>query len=323
MKARFFSPDDAMCWDDFCDRSPAATFLHSRQFLSYHGDKFLDQSIVLEDGGSWLGVVPAARHPTEHHIVLSHPGITYGGVLHNGRLYGSGMLLAFEAAAALWRTVGLKRLQYKPVPHIYQSAPAQDDLYALFRKGAVRYRCDLSSCIDLRHRLPVAKRRLRAQKKAEQADVSVTAGHEHLNAVWRVLEENLLRKHGTKPVHTVDDMRALVARFPDKIHVIAATIAGKVESGIVIFLSNAVAHAQYIASSEQGYKVNALDLIFEVAIERYRSAGKRYFDFGVSTEDQGYKLNDGLNRFKNEFGAGGVAYEFYEWNFAGDDNAVE
>ena len=37
-----------------------------------------------------------------------------------------------------------------------------------------------------------------------------------------------------------------------------------------------------------------------------------YFDFGVSTEDQGLTLNDSLYRFKASFGAGGTVYEEFE-----------
>ncbi|HTJ93777.1 MAG TPA: GNAT family N-acetyltransferase [Pararobbsia sp.] len=323
MKARFFLPNDASQWDDFCARSYGATFLHSRLFLSYHGDRFVDRSIVIEDDGNWLGVIPAAQHPAEHDVVVSHPGITYGGVLHHGQLRGAKMLSALDAAATLWHSAGFARLQYKAVPHIYQVAPAQEDLYALFRAGAIRYRCDLSSCIDLRHRLSVSDRRIRAQKKAQRAGVRVTTGNEHLDAVWRVLEENLQRRHGTKPVHTIDEITTLAVRFPDQIRVTAATLGDEVAAGVVVFLSDTVAHAQYIASSEAGNDVNALDLVFESVIEQSQLAGKRYFDFGVSTENQGHTLNEGLNRFKNEFGAGGVAYEFYEWNLKGNDHAIE
>jgi hypothetical protein len=40
--------------------------------------------------------------------------------------------------------------------------------------------------------------------------------------------------------------------------------------------------------------------------------GARYFDFGVSNEQGGQILNEGLYRFKMSFGAGGVVHEFYE-----------
>ncbi|MGJ9417713.1 GNAT family N-acetyltransferase [Massilia sp. CMS3.1] len=323
MQARFFDLDEASSWDNFCRGAHGATFLHSRAFLSYHGTRFIDRSVVIEQHGEWLGVIPAAGHAADPSTVVSHPGATYGGIVHQGRLRGTQMLHAFDSARALWASAGYERLQYKAVPHIYQAAPAQEDLYALFRAGAVRYRVDLSSCIDLRCRLPVSERRKRGKRKAQRACVQVVRGRAHLAALWLVLADNLMRNHGVAPVHTLDEISLLVDRFPEHIHVMTALVNGVVEAGIVLFLGQTVAHAQYIASSEVGYSVNALDLLFDEAIGHSSQSGKRYFDFGISTEDQGLILNDGLAQFKNEFGAGGVVHEFYELNLKGAGNASQ
>jgi len=326
MQARFFDADDADdagAWDYFCRGAHGATFLHSRAFLSYHGTRFVDRSVVIERQGEWLGLIPAAVHPADPAIVVSHPGATYGGIVHQGRLRGAHMLPALDAACALWASAGHARLQYKAVPHIYQAAPAQEDLYALFRAGAVRYRVDLSSCIDLRCRLPVSERRKRGKRRAERAGVHIVQGREHLAALWPVLADNLMRNHGATPVHTLDEITLLADRFPEHIHVMAAQVDGAVEAGIVLFLGPVVAHAQYIASSRAGHALNALDLLFDEAIGQGVRSGKRYFDFGISTEDQGRVLNDGLAQFKNEFGAGGVVHEFYELNLKGAGHASQ
>lgn len=323
MQARFFSGDEASSWDHFCRGAHGATFLHSRAFLSYHGARFIDRSVVIERHGEWLGVIPAAGHPADPSLVVSHPGASYGGIVHQGRLRGAHMLHALELARALWASAGYERLQYKAVPHIYQAAPAQEDLYALFRAGAVRYRVDLSSCIDLQYRLPVSERRIRGKRKAQRECVQVVHGREHLAALWLVLADNLMRNHGVSPVHTLDEISLLIDRFPEHIHVATALVNGAVAAGIVLFLGETVAHAQYIASSEVGYAVSALDLLFDEAIRHGSQSGKRYFDFGISTEDQGLVLNDGLAQFKNEFGAGGVVHEFYELNLKGVGNASQ
>lgn len=323
MQARFFNADDAGCWDEFCRAAHGATFLHSRAFLSYHGTRFIDRSVVIERDGQWLGIIPAAAHPGDPSTVVSHPGASYGGIVHQGRLRGAPMLQAFDSARALWACAGYERLQYKAVPHIYQAGPAQEDLYALFRAGAVRYRVDLSSCIDLRYRLPVSERRKRGKNKAQRAHVQIVHGTAQLAALWPVLVDNLIRNHGVAPVHTLDEITLLAKRFPEQIQVICALANGIVEAGIVVFLAQTVAHAQYIASSEVGYSLNALDLLFEEAIEHSSRSGKRYFDFGISTTDQGLSLNAGLAQFKNEFGAGGVIHEFYELLLKGTENASQ
>ena len=71
-------------------------------------------------------------------------------------------------------------------------------------------------------------------------------------------------------------------------------------------------HAQYIGSTEQGRELGAVDLLVDALIERARADGKRWFDFGISTTDDGRHLNEGLVRNKESYGARGVAYDWYE-----------
>lgn len=311
MQVRFFESGDAQAWDAFCDSAYNATFLHSRRFLSYHGDRFVDRSLIVEEAGRWMAVLPAAQHPALGGLVVSHPGITYGGFVHQGALRGTAMISALRLAREAYAEAGFERLAYKAVPHIYHQLPAQDDLYALFRLGAQRVRCDLSSCIDLGKRLPLSERRRRSLKKASGAGLLVRVGNTYLAALWDVLSENLVRKHGTKPTHTLPEIEELARRFPDEIRTVVACKDERVVAGVVLFDCGQTVHAQYIASSEEGYGMSALDLVFsEVIAEAGNTA--RYFDFGISTEEQGQILNDGLYRFKSEFGASGIVHEFYE-----------
>ncbi len=61
-----------------------ATFLHTRRFLAYHQDRFKDVSLLLANDKGIVGLFPAALDPAEARTVVSHPGITYGGLLHSG-----------------------------------------------------------------------------------------------------------------------------------------------------------------------------------------------------------------------------------------------
>ena len=301
----------AEAWDAFCAGAFNATMLHTRRFLCYHGDRFEDLSLLLRDGTKLLGVFPAARSLSDPTLVVSHPGATYGGLVHQAKLGGARMMFALEAIARHYAAAGYRRLHYKPVPFIYPTIPAQDDLYALFRLGARRLRCDLASCIDLGAPRAPSQRRRRGLSKALSA-VSLSSDPGHLEALWAVIAENLARKHGARPVHSVHELMLLRHRFPDQISLRVALIDGAVEAGIVLFNSINVWHAQYIAASETAYTISALDAVFDAAIRDAHQIGARYFDFGISTEQEGHLLNDGLHRFKTEFGGGGVAYEFYE-----------
>lgn len=309
---RPFSQGDAEVWDAFCRVALQTTLLHTRRFLSYHGDRFADRSLIIEDDGVCVGLFPAALSPSDTTHIVSHPGITYGGILHKGDLKGEQMLAGMEEVARYYTLLGCTKLTYKAVPTFYHRSPAQDDLYALFRLGARRTRCDISSTIDLDNRLPVSQRRKRSLKKALKSGVSVTTGNEHLASLWGVLEENLASKHGVKPVHSLAEITLLAERFPEEIRCVCGVADGLVVAGILLFITPTAFHAQYIASSELGYDVSALDAIFEHCIVEAQRCGKRWFDFGISTENSGQILNDGLYGFKSEFGGGGIVHEFYE-----------
>lgn len=313
MRVRPYIADvDDERWDRLCAESAAASFLHQRRFLSHHGDRFTDLSLVLLDGERWLGVLPAALSPADPQVVESHPGLTYGGFVHEGALRGERAIEALQLAADHYAGLGLERLRYKPLPHIYHRAPAQDDLYALFRLGGQRTRCNLSSCIDLAHPLGLSERRRRGLAKAGKAGLRHESGIEHATALWTVLEENLLDKHDSRPVHDVAQIVSLAQRFPEQIAFHVAIDGADVVAGCVVFVVGPVHHLQYIASSAAGHALSALDGLFSALIQRARAEGARHFDFGTSNEEHGRVLNEGLYRFKSEFGAGGVAYECYE-----------
>lgn len=319
LRVRPYQHDDAPRWDEFLARAYMATFLHSRRFIAYHRERFVDRSLLLFRDESLVALFPAAVSPQDGEMVVSHPGTTYGGLLHEGHLRGAAMIEALRAVSAHYRECGYKYLRYKAIPTFYQRVPAQDDLYALFRCGAVRTRCDLSSCIDLDFRLPVSTRRRRAWNKALRSGMAVSAGAEHLPAFWSVLADNLSQRHGAKPTHSLAEIQEIAALFPEEVRFAFAMLDGQVEAGVVLFCAPRVHHAQYIGSSAMGREHNLLDALFEHCIEASRRAGARYFDFGISTESEGKALNEGLNAFKTEFGGGGAVHEFYDLGLHGGE----
>jgi hypothetical protein len=315
-----YSKQDAAEWDRVIAHCPMATFLHTRRFLSYHGDRFRDASVILRDEeGRIAGLLPAAVDPRDDRRVVSHPGITFGGLLHAGNLFGERMIEAFEALMSYYRGQGITSLHYKAVPYIYHQSPSGDDLYTLFRIGARRFRCDLSCAIDLANRREPSSRRKRGLKKAISRGVKVVAGAQYVDDLWAVLEETLERKLGEKPVHSLDEIKNLQRLFPENIRFTVGLLDGEIVAGITLFSSRSVTRAQYIASNERGNDVSALDAVLEHAIEQARAEGRRYFDFGTSNRNDGQHLSASVYQFKTEFGAGGVAHEFYDIDLSSQD----
>jgi len=300
-------------WDIFVQGSINGTLLHTRRFLSYHEDRFEDCSVMVQDmDGRTVAVFPAALVPGDCDVVMSHPGATYGGLVRGDKLRGNDVLKALTQICVYYGGMKKRTLRYKALPHIYHVQPSEDDLYAMFRMGAVRYRCDLSAAIRIARRGRISERRRRGLKKAQKKGLTVSVGLEYVGKFWEVLAANLGQRHDARPVHSVDEICQLASLFPEQIELVTARLGDSVVAGVLLFYSDEVCHAQYIASSEEGYAISALDMVFEYCIDRTQHMGISFFDFGISNEDSGKHLNDGLFRFKSEFGAGGVVHEFYE-----------
>ena len=304
---------DFAAWDRLVDHSWNGTFLHKRRFLAYLGDRFTDASMVLFDKKNRLvGVFPAAVEPRSPDVVTSHPGSSYGGLVHDGSLRGQVMVDVIDSLALAYARRGVRALRYKAVPYIYHRVPATDDLYALFRQHATRYRCDLGSVIDFDNRPDLSHGKAQGLKKAQQMGVRVASGASYLELLWPVVEETLWRKHQIRPVHSLTEIQHLQALFPEAIECLVGVIEGKVEGGVVLFKTPPATHLQYSVASQRGADSALLDLVLETAIIQAKTQGARYFSFGVSTEHDGAYLNKGLHQFKSAFGAGGLVHEFYE-----------
>lgn len=305
---RNYDPD----WDQFCQLSQNATFLHTRSFLNYHGNRFQDQSLIIRDSGVLIGLFPAAVDPSNKRVIVSHPGATFGGVIHQGRLTGSKMIETLKEIINYYKKLGFSKILYKAVPHIYCTVPSQDDSYAMFRTHAKRVRCDLSSCVDLQFQRKLNSRRRRGIQKS-LAVLTISNDNRYLDQLWPVLQDNLQRKHYAMPVHSLEEMKVLLTKFPKNIQLKVGLIDDRVEAGVVLFTCQKVCHAQYIAASKIGYMCAALDAIFNDAIMSARESNKQFFDFGTSNENAGIYLNDGLYKYKTEFGGGGVVHEYFEF----------
>ena len=308
MIVRSYTPEDKISWDAFVDGSKNGTFMLKRGYVEYHADRFEDASVIFENEAKELvAVMPASRHGDE---VRSHGGLTYGGVISDRRMTATKMLEVFNALKAHLKKEGVRSLVYKRIPTIYYSYPADEDVYALFRNGAELFRRDLSTTIDLRNPVPFSSIRTRYVKKARKNGLSVRESADY-DTYISMLTEVLSVRHNVRPPHTAEELSLLASRFPNVIKLFCAYRGYEMLAGVLIFDTPNVVHAQYIANSESGRDVGALDLVMDYLIHEY-SAGRKYFDFGISTEDAGHYLNEGLVGQKEMFGGRGIIYDFYK-----------
>ncbi len=293
-------------WNGFVSVARNGHFLFDRGFMDYHADRFEDASLLIYNDETLCAVLPANRNGEALH---SHQGLTFGGFVVDGTFGAPQMLACFEALQTYMAHNSLTSLHYKPLPHIYACQPAQDDLYALFRAGAVLTRRDVTTTIDYGNRGPISKRRQRGIKKAQNNGLSFSESLDYAT-FWPLLSSILAARHSSVPVHSLDEIVLLASRFPQNIRLFTAKKQTQIFAGVVIFETERVVHAQYICVCEEGRLCGALDGLFSHLIDFY-SLTKKYFDFGISNEQNGKILNEGLVTQKEEFGGSSVVHDMY------------
>lgn len=295
-------------WDAFVRKAKNGTFLMLRDYLDYHADRFSDHSLIVrDDEGNPIALLPANE---DESTLVSHAGITYAGVISDKAMTTLTMLEVFAELHVYMRRQGLALLRYKTVPHIYHSAPAEEDRHALHVQGARLYRRDVLSVLAHDERLPFSTMRARRVAKARNSGLAVVPTTDFA-AYWPLLEENLRSAHDAAPVHSLAEITLLSRRFPDNIRLFVCVEQGVAVAGVVVYDSGRVARAQYIGSNARGRETGALDLLFCDLIESH-FAGRRFFDFGSSQLDGGPALNEGLVRQKEGFGARAIVHDFYD-----------
>lgn len=310
-----YTPQQSEAWDQFVRESKNGTFLLERAFMDYHADRFTDCSLMVYEDHLLIGLFPA-NWDDEERVVYSHQGLTYGGLILSAEVTQK-QVLAMMQAIMFWYIDYLQayRLIYKPIPYIYSTCGAEEDLYALFRANARLRSRGVSSVVTMSNPLQMRKLRLRGAKKAIENGLYIdrmTEGDwDTLKGYWAILTDVLMRNHAVKPVHTFEEMQLLMSRFPQQIKLFLVRDEKEIVAGCVVFLTRQVAHIQYIAASDQGKETGALDLLFRHLInERFKQM--TYIDFGISTEQGGALLNEGLIFQKEGFGARAVCYDSYE-----------
>lgn len=309
MEIRRYRREDKELWNSFVNKARNATFLFDRNYMDYHADRFDDNSFMFYHKGKLKAVLPAN---VAGDTLYSHQGLTYGGLLLDKKATVEDVLECFDSLNSWLRENGISKVVYKALPWIYQRYPSEEDLYALTWKcKAQLISRNIASTIVIDNKLKFAESRKSGIRKALSLNIEVGESND-VDGFWHVLEDNLGNRYNAKPVHTANEMKLLMSRFPNNIKLYVAKMNGEIVGGTLIYVTPQVVHTQYISASVEGKKHGALDLLFDYIINKVY-ANCRYFDFGKSTEQGGAYLNEPLIFQKEGFGGRGVCYDWYQW----------
>lgn len=303
-------------WNEFVSKAKNATFLFHRDFMEYHTDRFDDYSLLIfDEKDTLISILPANK---VEQALFSHQGLTYGGfiLLENVKL--GHVISIFKSVLNFLHQNDISKLQLKQIPPIYWDCFTSEIDYCLFITKSQLIRRDSLAVIDTSKPYRIAKSRRENIRRGAKYNLEI---REELNfeLFWNeILIPNLDKKHQAKPVHTVQEITLLQKRFPKNIRHFNVYDRGKIVAGTTVFISEHVAHPQYISGNEAKNELGSLDYLYHhLMTEVFKN--KKYFDLGPSNENQGKNVNEGLLFWKESFGAKIVVQDFYEVETANFD----
>ena len=276
--------------------------------MDYHKDRFEDYSLMVFEDEKLVSVLPANRVGSS---IYSHQGLTYGGLVYGEKLKLASVILVFKAVLFYLSENEIAKIQIKTIPSIYHNKPAEELNYVLFLAEAQLIRRDTLAVIDLSKPFQFSKIRKRGIQKGKENGLIIKEENDFTSFWKEILIPNLGLKHNIEPVHSLDEIQLLKRYFNKNIRQFNVYCNDRIVAGTTIFECENVVHCQYISKYEKVEDLGSLDFLYDHLINTV-FADKRYFDFGISNENQGKILNEGLSYWKESFGASTITHDFYE-----------
>jgi hypothetical protein len=305
---RLYTSEDYSIWNNFVSSAKNATFLFHRDFMEYHSDRFQDFSLLVFEEDQLVSILPANKVGD---TVFSHQGLTYGGFVFDNKIKLGEVIAITKDVMVFLHSVDITTFQLKLIPSIYTNYFSEEIEYVMFLANAKLIRRDCLSVIDLTKPFALSKTRKESIRRGEKNNL-VIKEELKFDLFWNeILIPNLAKKHNSKPVHTIEEISNLQQKFPNNIRHFNVYNYDKIVAGSTVFITDKVAHPQYISGNEQKNELGSLDLLYNYLITQVFK-DKNFFDFGISHEQNGKKINQGLLFWKETFGAKTTIQNFYE-----------
>lgn len=284
-------------WNQVLDHSINGTFLHRREFMEYHGDRFEDASLVIYHGDIPVAIFPAEK---EGNRVHSHRGLTYGGWLLVQNLDKDKVIGIVSETVKWYKEKSIKEIKVRMVPDFFATDSQQILKDVLDKFGFELDFVAVHHCT----RLPFTiknKGKKWGRNKAKASGLIIEES-DRWQFFWeRVLIPNLWDKHKVVPTHSWAEIINLKSKFPHYIKLYAVSQGDEMLGGAVVFLTKTTAHLQYVAATTFGKSLKCLDYLMSYMIEEVYLQ-KSFFNMGVSHIPSSLEINEGLVQWKKTLG---------------------
>ena len=278
--------------------------------MDYHKDRFEDFSLLIYKGERLYALLPANINDD---VVYSHQGLTYGSFVLQDSAKLKSTFLAFKEVLKFLFEERIKKLDIRIIPSFYNSLPSDELEYILYKAEGSLVKRDVILLINYQNKLRFQKNRREGINKAKRKGLLVKVDGDYEKFWNEILIPNLKEKYNTSPVHSLDEIKLLAARFPKHIKQVNVYQDDKIVAGTTLFLTKNVVHPQYISGNENKNELGSLDLLMNDVFDHFKE-GRNYFSFNTSSEENGKLLNEGLLFWKESYGARPLIFNNYEIN---------
>ncbi len=296
-------------WDSFARQADNSFFLFERNFMDYHSHRYADNSVMLFDNDSLVGIFPANR---KEDTVYTHQGLTHGGLVLLERKNVKKLIQYFYVLFSYYKNQGVKYIVYKPLPPYLSKTVNDIEHFVLNICNSITTKVDTSFVINYNNEIDIQERRKRSVKKGMKALTEIRLDN-NFESYWnKILIPNLKAKFDVSPVHSLEEIELLHQCFPDRIVQANAYINDEIVAGATLFDFSRCIHSQYISSNDHGRDSGAIDVLFSQLIHLFQPT-KKYFSLGT-TNNNGKDINIGLCEWKEGWGANTHAHFHYRLN---------
>ncbi|MBK9735173.1 MAG: hypothetical protein IPO92_09490 [Saprospiraceae bacterium] len=288
-------------WDKFVRNSNTPLFIFERTFIEYHGDRYLDHSLLVYKNGLLVAVQPACEIDFQ---LISHRGLPFSDVITKLRKEWFDIDDIINAILNYCRIKNIKKIEITLCPNMYKNVSSEETTYFLRKNDFVFCNQKLSAIISLKD-IVESKLNLKVSKVFFQKSEIVFNSND-FESFNNMISNNLNQKYQSKPVHSLNELVYLKEKFSDQIDLVLAKSNNVIVGAVLLFKLGQVIKCQYLTSTVN----NASDFMISQIILKYRK-DYFYFDLGTSNSIGENEINLKNLAFKCKLGGKAMCIDKY------------
>lgn len=303
-------------WQDFLARSANGTLFHDLEFLGYHpaGRHHFHHLTVRKDG-KLFALLPGGLRSDQGQTLFSSPlGASVGGFAVQPGLRAEAALELVEVVKTYARLQKWRGMEITLPPALYNAGAADLIGFALFCGGfrlQHRWLCHLLP-LDADWSKQFSSRQAGYVRAAQRAGATTIQGGIELLDTFAKPFADTFDRHGSSPTHSLDEIKDLMQRFPERIRIHLAMLKDEPLAGLLVFhVTTAIAYTMYIVRAGGNESIRGDSLVIADAMTRLTAGNYSHLDLGPSASDM--NVNKGVAFFKEGLRASGSCRDRWQW----------